>query len=305
MHLAIDNERLRSRSASPMLSLLVLPSPEPQKPIMKWSISQDILQGILDRILDTSEFNTLDMSFISNKKGQLPEKQRARVEQIVNTPLFRNWIVSASSTKLLVQWNSRPPKTIAEISPLSVFCASMVHLLADKDRFVSIQWFCGRHLDPVVVGVSGDPISSGCAMLLSLVSQLLRAHTFNKYSLSLVCDFASLTKGRINNDGLLALLGWLVHQLPQTTTLICFIDGVLLYERPDHGDDALSVLAFLLKLTTAEEGVAASFKVLFTSTPGPRKVRGAFEDEGLILNVDMLPQVEWTVSEARMARELS
>lgn len=54
MHLAIDNERLRSRSASPMLSLLVLPSPEPQKPIMKWSISQDILQGILDRILDTS-----------------------------------------------------------------------------------------------------------------------------------------------------------------------------------------------------------------------------------------------------------
>ncbi|KAF8847555.1 hypothetical protein BDZ45DRAFT_811489 [Acephala macrosclerotiorum] len=49
-----------------------------------------------------ARFDYVDITFILNKEEQLPVKQRAQPEQIINTPLFRGWIVSTSSTKLLV-----------------------------------------------------------------------------------------------------------------------------------------------------------------------------------------------------------
>jgi hypothetical protein len=112
---------------------------------------------------------------------------------------------------------------------------------------------------------------------------------------------SSLHEGQI--DGLEKLLGWLVRQLPQTITLFCIIDGVVLYERDEHCDEALPVLGFLLSLTVAPD-VPATVKVLFASTPGPDTIRVAFQAENLILNVDALPQLEWTPSDERLVREL-
>lgn len=63
------------------------------------------------------------------------------------------------------------------------------------------------------------------------------------------------------------------------------------------------MLSLLLKLMD-DPSVSASVKVLFTSTPGPNEVRGAFEADNLILNVDVLPQVEWTPSNERVVRQL-
>jgi hypothetical protein len=243
------------------------------------------------------DLDYVDITFILDKKEQLPAKQRAQTEQIINSSLFRNWIVSASSAKLLVQWTSRLPQIIAEVSPLSVFCATMTQALQAKERFMSIQWFCGRHIDPMEAG----QYIGGRAMLVSLIGQLLRQHAFDTRPLHPEINLSSLQEGGV--DELRKLLGWLVRQLPQTMTLFCIIDGVVLYERDEHCGDALPVLAFLLSLT-ADPSVSATVKVLFASTPGPATVRVSFEAENLILNVDALPRVEWTPSDERWAREL-
>ncbi len=287
MYLAIENQRLRS--TTPRLPSPWTPPLQPQAPVC---ISQEALW----RILDTPDLDYVDIAFILDKKEELPAKQRAQAEQIVNTPLFRSWIVSTSSTKLLVQWTSRLPQTIAEVTPLSIFCATMAQALHAKERFMSIQWFCGRHIDPMEAG----QYIGGRAMLLSLIGQLLREHNFDMRLLQPEI-ISSLHEGQI--DGLEKLLGWLVRQLPQTITLFCIIDGVVLYERDEHCGEALPALGFLLSLTVTPE-VSATVKVLFASTPGPDTVRIAFQAENLILNVDALPQLEWTPNDERLVREL-
>ncbi|KAK1518532.1 hypothetical protein CABS01_06066 [Colletotrichum abscissum] len=94
-----------------------------------------------------SDIDLIDMNFVTNKKNQFPPRQRVLAEQIVNTLFFRDWMVSPHSTKLLIQWDFRLPKTIAGVTPLSVFCSTVVQSLRCKEQFISALWFCGQHID--------------------------------------------------------------------------------------------------------------------------------------------------------------
>jgi hypothetical protein len=254
-------------------------------------------QESLRRILNTRDLDQIDIRFIIDKKEQLPARQQVQTEQILNTPLFCDWIVSTCSAKLLIQWSTHPPHTIAEVSPLSIFCTTMVRALQAKERFISVQWFCGRHIDPVEAG----PYIGGHAMLASLIDQLFRQYAFDTRPLHREITLAGLQAG--DPQELKKLLGWLVRQLPPTVTLFCIADGVVLYERDEYWDEASPVLAYLLSLT-ADPTVQVAVKVLFASTPGPNEVRGPFEAEELILNVETLPRLAWAPSEERVAREL-
>jgi len=51
-------------------------------------------------------------------------------------------------------------------------------------------------------------------------------------------------------------------------------------------------------------GGVSNCQSTFASTPGPDTVRAAFQAENPILNVDALPQLEWTPSDERLVREL-
>lgn len=289
--LLVENQRLL-RSTSPLLH----PGPwisTPQTSTMGWYMDQESLRGILN----TRDLDQIDMALIIDKKEQLPARQQVQAEQIVNTPLFRDWIVSTSSAKLLIQWGTHLPHTIAEVSPLSIFCTTMVRALQAKERFISVQWFCGRHIDPVEAG----PYIGGHVMLASLIDQLFRQYAFDTRPLHREITLAGLQAG--DPDELKTLLGWLVRQLPPTVTLFCIVDGVVLYERDEYWDEAAPVLAYLLSLTE-DPTVQVAVKVLFASTPGPIEVRGPFEAEELILNVETLPRLAWAPSEERVAREL-
>lgn len=292
--LLVENQRLQLRSTSPLLYTSPWTSPpSTMAPVMNWYMDQESLR----KIINTRDLDRIDMTFIDNKRGQLPARQHAQAEQIVNAPLFRDWIVSTSSAKLLVQWDARPPQTIAEVSPLSVFCTTMVRALQAKERFMSVQWFCGRHIDPTEVG----PYVGGHAMLASLIDQLLRQWAFDTRPLHHEVNLDGLQAGDL--DELKKLLGWLVRQLPPAITLFCIVDGVVLYERDEYWDDAALVLAYLLSLT-ADPTMQVTVKVLFASTPGPDTIRASFEEEELILNVDTLPRLAWAPSEERVVREL-
>ncbi|KAH0425036.1 hypothetical protein CcaCcLH18_11179 [Colletotrichum camelliae] len=281
------------RAASPS-QLIIMPAPHIPASVIQWYISQDVLR----QILDIPDVDLTDIVFVGSMKNQLPPRQRVLTEQIIRTKPFRKWIVSPSSTKLLVQWDFRLPKTIAGISPLSVFCTNVIQTLRSKENFVSAVWICGQHNDD---RRQASARIGGRAMLASLIDQLLRQHTFDLRALHHEIDPNGLQGGRI--EALMDLLSWLVRQLPPTTTFICIVDGVVLFEHEDFKSEALPVFQRLLALTNGPS-LCANVKVLFTSTPGTQIVRGAFEEEDLLLNVHTLPQLVCPPNGERVDREL-
>ncbi|KAF4462568.1 hypothetical protein FALBO_10622 [Fusarium albosuccineum] len=289
LYLRVENGILRATSPLPQIQS----TPAPSQPAMGWYISQDTLRQLLGH----DNIDLTDMEFVASKKEQLPEKQRVRTEQIINTQLFQSWMVSPYSAKLLIHWDTQPPKTIAGISPLSVFAMTITHLLRSKDRFISALWICGCHADATQprAGIGGR------AMVTSFINQLLRQHIFDTRPLQEDVDVASLQDGDI--DELIKLLEWLVHRLPPEITVIFIADGVVLYERPEFEADALRVFSRLLMLS-GDTSVSATIKVLFVSTPATDFIRGAFEKEDLIIAVDGLPQLAWAASQERVTREL-
>lgn len=257
-------------------------------------------QEALETMLGMANVDLDDMDYIFSKELQFPARERLQIEQIIQQQLFANWVVSPSSSKLLVQWESPRPRTIADLSPLSLFCTKLAQMLAPQGRFLSIQWFCGRHLRS-----NSDPSGGGGhAMLMSMISQLLRGHPggFDMVALSHSFYLPSLLQAR-DDESLIRLLEWLVRALPRSLTLFCLVDGVVLYERQEHWDAAWPVLACLLRMAD-DPAIEATVKVLFTSTPGPPTVRSAFEDERLIVNVETLQNLAVAPSNERFAREL-
>ncbi|KAH0497734.1 hypothetical protein TgHK011_005020 [Trichoderma gracile] len=290
--LRAENNTLRAYS--PLRAISPFQPPQTQILAAQWYISQQDLRQLLNQ----SDVDLVDLAFVADRKGQLPPKQRLQAEQIVNTQLFRNWVISPTSSKLLIHWDNRLPKTVAGISPLSVFCMTMTQALRAKHQFVSLVWFCGRHADAADLG--------GCigarAMLSSLIDQLLKQHTFNAQFLSSNnINMAGLQEGTL--DTLIQLLCYLIRLLPPTVSVFIIIDNAVLYERDGFEEELLQVFPALIHLSQ-DTTIRAAIKLLFTSTPGTTTVRSAFDGEDLILNVDNLPQMTWAPSEERMMREL-
>lgn len=246
------------------------------------------------------DIDQVDLAFVVDKAEQLPWRQRAQVEQSIQTELFQRWITSPLSTWLLLQWDRRPPQKIDHVSPLSTFLASLTRMFRQSGiRFVTAVWFCGEHLGPQGIGSASD----GRAMLASIIDQILCQHYIDMSA-------SPLERGEISADAwqaggftaLGAILEWVVRQLPETVTLFFLVDSVASYEE-DTG--TLQVLSLLLRL--AWDGhLPLTVKVLFASTPTPHIVRTAFEGhQDLIVNIEVLPQMVWAPSEERMGRELS
>ncbi|KAM0438486.1 hypothetical protein ACHAPT_001235 [Fusarium lateritium] len=285
--LQIECNRLRSVSPG-----LQGPSIPPHSQPHGLSVQESCINpAMLRQILSCYDVEIVDAAFINDKKAELPAREMARVEQIVSNELFRNWLLSPRSAKLLVHWDGRYPKVIAGVSPLSAFCVSMTQTLQTNDRFIEALWFCGRHIDP------SEGLVGGSLMLASLIDQLLRKHAFGVRVDGINIEGIQLW----DKEELIGLLVSLVQQVPETVTLVFIIDGVILYER--DGMEALDVLSCLVRLV-ADSSVRAAIKLLLTSTPGTDIVRAAFEEEDLILRVDGLPSLVWAPSDDRMAREL-
>lgn len=279
---------MRILSPLPMFSWPVPPQLSPS-----YIPDQSILRGILGFM----DVDLRDISLINDRKEEVSPKQRARAEQIVSSTLFEQWTVSPASAKLLVEWDNSQVDSIAGISPLTVFCTTMARALRTQPRFISALWFCGLHFDQSDAG--------GCigerAMLASLIDQILRQHAFQPWDPQNEINFHLLQGGHQSIDELLTLLIWLIRRIPQTLTVFFIIDSVYLFEREEFWTDAQRVFLGILRLVI---DVSAIVKVLFTSAPGTTMVRGAFEQEGLILSVDELPKLAWAPSDERMIREM-
>lgn len=290
-NLRAENDILRSHSP---LQLYLWPPPTPvQTSVTEWSINQDTLR----QMIGAQDIDLSDLFFVDDRRHELPAKQRARAEHVVNDHAFQRWVASTSSAKLLVCWDQC--SKVADVSPLTVFCATLATALRAQPRFLSALWFCGRHHDQ-----SEAPLEAGLGprgMLRSLIDQLLRQWTFNTSSLCHTVSLSGLQSGDLEEQ--INLLEWLVLQVPESMTLFFIIDGVVFFERPNEVlEETMRILARLLRLIE-DPRVRTTIKVLFTSAPGTDVI--SFEEEDLILKVDSMPITESVPSEERLARELN
>lgn len=276
------------RSASPNFQNLISASPS-----LRFS------RELLWDLTGASDVDLIDIASVLDKAERLPWRQRVQVEQVVQTQHFRNWITSPVSTRLLIHWDRNLPRKIDHVSPLSTFLASLTRMFRQNGtHFVAAVWFCAEHLDISGIGSSFD----GSAMLASLIDQILRQQCFDLHNSPLETGEVSMDALQAGDfNALFAVLEWLVSQLPGTITLVFLIDSVASYE---EDRETRQVLAFLLRLAGAQH-LRAAVKVLFASTPGTNFVRMAFEEEDLIVNIDVLPQMVWAPSDERLGRELS
>ncbi|WQF85736.1 hypothetical protein CDEST_10750 [Colletotrichum destructivum] len=268
-----------------------MPPPQPSQPVLDWPVTQDRLR----QILSSGDTDLVDASFAASRTPDFPSRERAHAQQIVGNQLFRAWMMSPHSTKLLIHWDRKPPRQVANLSPLSLFCVSMAEMLYGHQRFIPLLWLCGRHISP------GDRFSGGRSMLASLAGQLLRQHEFDVRSVMTAgaVDLSRLQAG--DEKETLRLLYFLICHIPESITPVFLIDNVIFYEREEMEADL--ALSSLLKLVV-DGNLRAAVKVLFTSTPGTRHIRGAFDDDNLILEVDTLPKTVWSPSDERVSREL-
>lgn len=237
---------------------------------------------------------------MEEKARRLDPDQRVHAEQIVKTQLFRTWVVSPTSAKLLVHGNFSGTKYT---SALSLFCGTLTETLRAKEGFYSLIFFCGLHLH-LKDEEDTEPHIGTVAMIKSLIAQLLHQHRFDTSTLP--HDSNPLYFHDTNIGQLCALFGWLVHQLPEDITLFCLIDGIEYFERDKFINDMPTVLAYILELTM-DSTITAIFKVLVTSPWRTEFVRRPFENEGRhdeILSLASMSSMGGTPSMARLQRRL-
>lgn len=278
------------------LQILRSPSPLPaQKSITNWSLSQSALRDILgDPGADLS-----DLDFMSDNKEYVPVRQRARAENIANNQLFSDWVISTTSSKLLLYWDLPASNILWGVTPLSTFCATLSSALTAHPKFLSVTWFCSRHLETR----DGRPEagSGPRAMLNSITAQLLSQQTVDTQTLHHEIDLSALQNGALEER--IKLLEWAMRQLPEALTVFMIIDSVQLYERSEFEEDTLMVLPRLLRLVD-DRGVKTTLKILLTSVPGPDIIKAAFDEEHAMLNVATVPLTDTVPSGDRFRREL-
>ncbi|GAB1317962.1 hypothetical protein MFIFM68171_08172 [Madurella fahalii] len=221
----------------------------------------------------TSSISTkFDLQRVLRSAGETILKDRGRAEQVVATPLFRTWLASPDSARLLVHGNfdstdagSRP------VSPFPVLCAEVVKALRLSSSPSGPAWTA----------------TTAEAMVRSLIAQLLR-----QFPAGIIEPDPGVTMADVEREDitlLCRLFAYLVQQLPASTTVFCLIGGINVYESEEylHGIDAV-VLALLESVDEdgGQHSERAKFKLLLMSPQPTVEVRKVFDNvSGTLLHM--------------------
>ncbi|KAI0457387.1 hypothetical protein F5B21DRAFT_93390 [Xylaria acuta] len=251
--------------------------------------------------LHIPNFDETDLQYILHNVGEIILEDRGRAEQVLATPHFHTWIVSPSSTKLLVHGDFADTAAAGRpVSPFSVLCATLVKALrlsVAEGKVISLVFFCGCHL-------ADNEYSGGGAMIRSLLSQLLRQFP----AASIESDPGVLIQDVERGDltQLCRLFVYLVRRLPARMTVFCLIDGIDKYESEEYLHTMDEVVLALLWLVNESTGSwRAQFKLLLLSPRPTVEVRQVFDQEpGALLHMAQLPMLEGGVSFTRIQEQL-
>ncbi|KAI0376987.1 hypothetical protein F5Y04DRAFT_285406 [Hypomontagnella monticulosa] len=248
-------ERMASEKAEWQERYLRAVTPEPR------SISCIVTQRDILDFLDLAGLDEADMEDVIHRREMLISGGRDRTAQIMASPLFKQWLVTAASKELLIHANS----DAQPISPLSFFCAMLLQNLRSVDRFRSVAFFCGLH--------PYEDYGGGRTMIMSLLAQLLQQQSFD---LSFIDHELAYRMDSGEIEVFCYVFGELVQQIRGPETVFCIIDGINFYERyEDLLQEMALVLRFLLDLTKDR----TVFKILITSPSTTEDVRQAIHDD--------------------------
>ncbi|KAK5634722.1 hypothetical protein RRF57_010435 [Xylaria bambusicola] len=281
-----------SRTPSPQPQQLLLPPPSPVPAPVQWHSSQDELRKL---VADAADIHSADLEYIRQRGPSLvPGSQREQAEGLIATSQFRDWIVAVNSRSLLVHGDMDVIEQ-GYVSGFSLVCTTLVQALKETDRFLPLVFFCGRH--------TTVEYTVGRAMLESFIAQLLRQHQFDTTGVGCEIVRDKLLAGDVKE--LCSLLGFLVRQIPKTTTLICLLDGIEYYERKDHQLSMGQVLRYLLNLTHSDH-MSSVFKILITTPRRTSIVRNAPEfkvkDANNFLSMGSKTSLGYEPGSSRVAR---
>ncbi len=261
-------------------------------------ISQDRLLQILHLFDDNGEGT--DLANISTSAVLVDRRDQGRAEQLISNPQFRQWMVQARSTELLVHGHMKPSRT--SVSALSLFSAAIVQNLRQNQQFCTLAFFCGEHSDPLQ-----DPLAGGVGIIKSLISQLLHQHRFDDADLAIATrqiDLGALEEGVDDVEQLCRLFVGLVRRLRSDVTLFCVLDSVNAYDDPEfmQGLGVERVLFEVLSLTR-DAKVRTHVKILLTSPTSTATIWQGFE-EGDVVSMVGQPKGDKRFDDGRLARQL-
>ncbi|EXJ72273.1 uncharacterized protein A1O5_04777 [Cladophialophora psammophila CBS 110553] len=265
------------------------PNPPPYESAAQRHIDpQDLLDWInIPNVADS------DLKFINEKRQiRVPMNEQARAEQLIQVRQLKDWMVSPTSSQLLIHGDYQGKQ---DISGLSLFCSSLAQsLVARAPQYIPLVFFCGLHTDRNV-----DDYTGGLAIIQNFICQLLCQFDFDKKLLANDVGEDRIRDGDIGK--LCSLFELLVKQLPSTVVLFCLIDGIVYYERKEFVNDLGLVLVTLLKIS--EQSDQAAVKVLVTSPTVTTSVRKPFPHD-LILSMASMAHSDKVASKWRLERQL-
>lgn len=257
-------------------------SPVPSRPVTPQSIQMpELTPRELWSRLGIPNFDETDLQHMASRAEEMFHQDRGRAQQVVTTQLFRNWLGSPNSSKLLVHGDF---KTAGDVSPFSTLCAVLAHTFRESGRYISLVFFCGRHL-------AWDEHHGGVVMMRSLIAQLLRQFPAQYFQPDSQMFIQSMDLRSV--ESLCSLFTHLVGQIPPRTPVICIIDSVNLYETDDYLDDLASVILSLVSLVDdGSRGGRPPLKLLLTSPRPTVEVRRIFDlDPQGLLHMESLPWI--------------
>ncbi|KAI3390807.1 hypothetical protein diail_8592 [Diaporthe ilicicola] len=223
----------------------------------------------------------VDINAILENEGQsIPFREKRKADLIVSTKQFHDWMVNNKSSELLVHGDFRRSRSASEpVSALSVFCATLTQTFRKAGhQQIPLVFFCGSHVE------RDDPQRGPAVMIRSFIAQLAKFWPLDATTVQNDQSKPYLQQEveTIVKEGTLTeicnLFIHLVRCLPESTTLVCIVDGIAHYETDNFEEGLLEVLGSLLDL--ARNGVtAATVKILASSPATTDQVQARFKDD--------------------------
>lgn len=266
-------------------------------------------------LLQIPESDTIDLDFVIKQSPKFSREDHGRAEQIVTTGPFKSWMLAdkdweysnnqwipisrsldapGADSKLLVHGDF---SSVGNISPFSKLSASLTQAFRERPGFISLVFFCGRHLDK-------DEYCGPLTMIRSLAGQLLQQFPCVPPALEHEVSIQGIQQGNIHE--LCKLFGSLAGQVPSTSTIFCIIDGINVYERTQYRQDMIDILRFISDLAeNKQQGIGASLKLLLLSPSPTTIVRNAFQSRPSLLNMGAVSNTGQGSSPIRFNRQNS
>ena len=225
-----------------------------------------------------------DTSTLRRVIRDLSSGSEDRAVALIMSPVMQRWVARTVSCPLVVNGHMYSSEEEIRQSPLSFFCAKLVHNIlieapskpAGSHDLFAVRWFCGEHTDftdygPTLSDYDAQPpvrhfadllltlflpdfvSSSGNAdseMLKAMLSNMIGQLIFQILQRPLVprLDHQAKIKHDPDLSTLCSLFTMLVRSLPQFSMLFIVIDGISYYEDEDRREECMEVLLPITEL---------------------------------------------------------